>query len=141
MHTYPAWRLWLVAVVMALALVLALPNVFGEAPALQLSRNDRSAFTEQGAASVTGILQSKGIRFDAAYTEGDRLVLRFDAVEQQLAARDAIQQGAPREYLIALSQASRMPGLSHAAARRTHPLHGHTGRRHGRHSHVAADRR
>ena len=31
MHTYPAWRLWLVAVVMALALVLALPNVFGEA--------------------------------------------------------------------------------------------------------------
>jgi preprotein translocase subunit SecD len=110
MHTYPAWRLWLVAVVMALALVLALPNVFGEAPALQLSRNDRSAFTEQGAASVTGILQSKGIRFDAAYTEGDRLVLRFDAVEQQLAARDAIQQGAPREYLIALSQASRMPG-------------------------------
>jgi hypothetical protein len=28
------------------ALVLALPNVFGEAPALQLSRNDRTAVTQ-----------------------------------------------------------------------------------------------
>jgi len=110
MHTYPAWRLWLVAVVMALALLLALPNVFGEAPALQLSRNDRAAFTPQGQASVTGILEQKGIPVDAAFIEGDRLILRFPGVEQQLAARDAIQQGAPREYLVALSQASRMPG-------------------------------
>jgi len=110
MHSYPAWRLWLVAIVMALALLLALPNVFGEAPALQLSRNDRVAFNEQYQAAVTGILESKGIPVDAAYIDADRLVLRFPDVAQQLAARDAIQQGAPREYLIALSQASRMPG-------------------------------
>ena len=110
MHTYPAWRLWLVAVVMALALLLALPNVFGEAPALQLSRNDRAAFTPQGQAAVIGILEQKGIPVESAFIEGDRLILRFPGVEQQLAARDAIQQGAPREYLVALSQASRMPG-------------------------------
>jgi preprotein translocase subunit SecD len=110
MHTYPAWRLWLVAIVVLVALILALPNVFGEAPALQLSRDDRAAFTEQTQAGVTAILEAKGIPVDAAYVEGDRLVLRFADVERQLAARDAIQQGAPREYLIALSQASRMPG-------------------------------
>ena len=110
MHTFPAWKLWLVAIVMTLALVLALPNVFGEAPALQLSRNDRAAFTEQGQAAVAGLLEQKGIPVDATFLEGDRLILRFAGVEQQLAARDAIQQGAPREYLIALSQASRMPG-------------------------------
>ena len=46
MHTYPAWRIWLVAVAVALALLLALPNVFGDAPALNLSRNDRVAFDE-----------------------------------------------------------------------------------------------
>ena len=40
MHTYPAWRLWLVAVVVAAALLLALPNVFGDAPALHLSRSE-----------------------------------------------------------------------------------------------------
>jgi preprotein translocase subunit SecD len=110
MHSYPAWKIWLVAIVMLVALVLALPNVFGESPALQLSRNDRAAFTEQSQSAVTAILAAKGIPVDAAYPEGDRLVLRFASVERQIKARDAIREGAPREYLIALSQASRMPG-------------------------------
>jgi preprotein translocase subunit SecD len=110
MHTYPAWRLWLVAVVMLVALVLALPNLFGEGPALQLSRDDRAAFTEESAGAVTGILAAKSIEPEASWIEGDRLVLRFDEPAQQLAARDAIRGAAPREYLIALSQAPRMPG-------------------------------
>jgi preprotein translocase subunit SecD len=114
MHSYPAWRIWLVAIVMLLALVLALPNVFGEAPSLQLSRDDRAPFNEQTQAGVTALLSAKGIPVDAAHIEGDRLVLRFEDVEQQLAAREAIQQGAPGEYLAALSQSSRMPGWMRA---------------------------
>ena len=42
MHTYAPWRLWLVFATLVLGLLLALPNVFGDAPALQLSRNDRT---------------------------------------------------------------------------------------------------
>jgi preprotein translocase subunit SecD len=110
MHTYPAWRLWLVAVVVALALLLALPNVFGEAPALHLSRDDRAAITEQSQAAVMEILSARQVAVDAAWIEGDRLVLRFDAAAQQLAAREAIAAAAPREYLVALSMAPRMPG-------------------------------
>jgi preprotein translocase subunit SecD len=110
MHSYPAWRLWLVAVVMAIAVVLALPNVFGDAPALHISRNDRAAFTEQTEGAVTGILAAKGIPVVDAHLEGDRLVLRFDDVAQQVQAREAITAAAPREYLIALSREPRMPG-------------------------------
>jgi preprotein translocase subunit SecD len=114
MHTYPAWRVWLVAAVLLLALLLALPNVFGEAPALQLSRDDRSPVTEGNLSSVTSILEAKGIPVDAAYIEDDRLVLRFDDAEARLAARDAIKEQTGREYLLALSQASRMPGWMRA---------------------------
>jgi preprotein translocase subunit SecD len=114
MHSYPAWRLWLVAIVMLLALVLALPNVFGEAPALQLSRDDRAPFNEQSQAGVTAVLAAKGIPVEAAHLEGDRLVLRFANAEQQLAARNTIQQGTKGEYLVALSQWSRMPGWMRA---------------------------
>ncbi len=63
---------------------------------------------------MIAVLSSKGIPVEAAHLEGDRLVLRFDSVEQQLAARDAIQQGSPGEYLVALSQSSRMPGWMRA---------------------------
>ena len=114
MHTYPAWRLWLVAVVMALALVLALPNVFGEAPALHISRDDRAAFTELTQAEVTGILAAKAVPVSASWLEGDRLVLRFDDAAQQRQAREAIAAAAPRQYLVALSQAPRMPGWMRA---------------------------
>ena len=110
MHSYPAWRLWLVAIVMAIAVVLALPNVFGDAPALHISRNDRAAFTEQTQGAVTGILAAKNIPVADAHLEGDRLVLRFEDAAQQGEARAAITAAAPREYLIALSQAPRMPG-------------------------------
>jgi len=114
MHTYPAWRLWLVAVVMALALVLALPNVFGEAPALHISRDDRAAFTELTQAEVTGILAAKAVLVSASWLEDDRLVLRFDDAAQQRQAREAIAAAAPRQYLVALSQAPRMPGWMRA---------------------------
>ncbi len=114
MHSYPAWRLWLVAVVMAIAVVLALPNVFGDAPALHVSRNDRAAFTEQTKGAVTGILAAKGIPVADAHLEGDRLVLRFDDVAQQVQAREVITAAAPREYLIALSREPRMPGWMRA---------------------------
>ena len=114
MHSYPAWKIWLVTIVMLVALVLALPNVFGEGPALQLSRNDRSAFTDQAQAAVSSILATRDLEADAAYREGDRLVLRFETVEQQLQARDAIREGAAGDYLVALSQVPRTPAWMRA---------------------------
>jgi preprotein translocase subunit SecD len=109
MHTYPAWRLWLVAIVLTFGLVLALPNVFGEAPALQLSRNDRTAVTDGGRQQVVALLQSRGVAVDQSYLEADRLVLRFDDVDSRLEARDIVQEALGREYLVAFSEVSRMP--------------------------------
>jgi preprotein translocase subunit SecD len=114
MHTYPAWRIWLVVIVLAVGLVLALPNVFGEAPALQLSRNDRTAATEAGRGQVVAMLQAKGVAVENSYLEGDRLVLRFDNVNDRLKARDVVQEGAGREYLVALSDVPRTPGWMRA---------------------------
>jgi preprotein translocase subunit SecD len=110
MHTYPASRLWLVAIVMLIALLLALPNVFGEAPAVQLSRNDRLAATEADIATVKATLAAKGIAIDDSHLEGDRVVFRFDKVDEQLRAREAIQAAHGQQYLAALSQAARTPG-------------------------------
>ena len=61
MHSYPAWKIWLVVIVLLAGTVLALPNVFGEAPALQLSRNDRTAVTDVQRQQVVSLLQSKGV--------------------------------------------------------------------------------
>ena len=114
MHTYPAWKVWLVSIVILVGLLLALPNVFGEAPALQLSRNDRTPVTELGRSALVGTLGAKGVTVGAAYFEGDRLVLRFDNVNDRLKARDVLQESAGKEYLLALSDVPRTPAWMRA---------------------------
>jgi preprotein translocase subunit SecD len=109
MHQFPAWKYWLVVSVLALSVFLALPNVFGEGPALQLTRNDRQSFDAAGETRVQEILQAKQIAVEASYREDDRLVLRFSDPEHRTAAREAIEAGAKSEYLIALDEVSRMP--------------------------------
>jgi preprotein translocase subunit SecD len=114
MHTYPAWKIWLVSIVLLVALVLALPNVFGEAPALQLSRNDRTAVTQANLDQVVAQLEAQNIDVESAYLEGDRLVLRFDDQAAQLKSRDLLNSTGAREYLVALSEVPRTPGWMRA---------------------------
>jgi preprotein translocase subunit SecD len=110
MHSYPAWKVWLVAIVLFAAALLALPNFFGDTPALQLSRNDRTAVAEADRGSVTAVLAGKNIPIESSYLSEDRLVLRFHTVEQQLEARDVLQESSGEDYLVALSHVPRTPG-------------------------------
>ena len=114
MHSYPAWKIWLVAIVLLAATLLALPNVFGEAPALQLSRNDRTAVTDAQRQQVVASLQSQAVTVDSSYLEGDRLVLRFDDAEARQKARDAVLKTLGTEYLPALSEVPRTPAWMRA---------------------------
>src|SRR5687767_11837789 len=110
MHSYPAWKVWLVAIVLLGSALFALPNFYGDAPALQLSRNDRAAMAEADVGSVTTALAAKNIPVEASYLAEDRLVLRFHTVEQQLSGRGVLQESSGEEYLVALSHVPRTPG-------------------------------
>jgi len=109
MHSYPAWKIWLVAIVLFACALLALPNLYGDAPAVQLSRNDRAAATQADHDAVTAVLAQHKIPVESIYLSDDRLVVRFHSVEQQLAARDALQESSGRDYLVALSHVPRTP--------------------------------
>lgn len=110
MQRYPLWKGILVAAVMVAAILLALPNWYGESPALQLSRHDRAPVAAEAAERIEADLRSAGISPEERFIDGDgRLWLRFGAVPAQLAARDLIQRNAEGEYAIALTFASRAP--------------------------------
>jgi len=96
--------------VMLLALVLALPNVFGTAPALQLSRKDGELFVGASAAQpFLELLAREQVTPDASFVEAGRVVLRFVDVPAQLKARDLIEASAPGAYAIATTFASGAP--------------------------------
>ncbi len=110
MNRYPLWKGLLFAAVMVLALLLALPNLFGEAPALQLSRKDGELFV--GAASLQpfqDLLDREKIVPDATYLQAGRAVLRFTDVPTQLKVRDLVESSSPGAYAIATTFASRAP--------------------------------
>jgi preprotein translocase subunit SecD len=109
MYQIPTWRYWLVGIVLAAGLLLALPNLFGDEPAIQVSRDDRGAIDAAGQTRILGFLDAAKIARNAAYIEEDRLVVRFSRVDEQIRARDAISDAAPGEYIVALTSASRSP--------------------------------
>ena len=108
MIAYPRWKIVLVAIVLAVGIFLAVPNLFGEENALQLAR-DRAAVTESDRAGVVQVLKDKGVSPTGAFLDQGRLTLRFSSKQDQLKARDLISEARPNQFTIALSQASRVP--------------------------------
>jgi len=109
MYQFARWKYWLVIIVVVSGTLLALPNVFGEGPALQLSRNDRTAMDQAAQQRVLGVLEMQKITPEVSYLQKDRLVLRFADDRQQTSAREAILKGTSGDYLVALSSVPRMP--------------------------------
>lgn len=109
MYQFPAWKYWLVIIVLLVGTVFALPNLFGEGPALQLSRNDRVAIDAAGMERVKGILQAQNVAPEAAYLQKDRLVLRFATPDDRTKAQETIRTSARGDYLIAVTSAPKTP--------------------------------
>ena len=108
MIAYPRWKIVLVAIVLIVGIILALPNVFGEEDALQLAR-DRAAVVEGDRDAVLGLLKDTGISPSGAFLDQGRLTLRFSSKQDQLKARDVISEARHDDFTIALSQASKVP--------------------------------
>lgn len=122
MLEFPRWKYWLVAVVLLLATVVALPNVFGEDAALQMVRKDRAAVGVDAGREVIRLLADRGVAVSRNYEDQGRLMLHFDSVAQQLKARDAVNETYGKDYATALSFASRAPDWLRSVGLRPMPL-------------------
>jgi preprotein translocase subunit SecD len=108
MISYPRWKIALVAIVLLIGIFLAVPNLFGEENALQLAR-DRAAVTDDDRTAVEKILKDGNVTPSGAFLDQGRLTLRFSSKQDQLKARDLINEARPNQFTVALSQASRVP--------------------------------
>jgi preprotein translocase subunit SecD len=122
MLEYASWKYVLIGCVLLLALLFALPNVYGEDPALQVARKDRSAVTADGVTAVEGYLKGKNITFEKGYLDSGRLMIRFPSVTEQLKARDGVNEQFKDSYVTALSFASRAPEFFGKMGLRPMPL-------------------
>jgi preprotein translocase subunit SecD len=122
MLEYARWKYILIAAVLLLALLFALPNFFGNDPALQVERKDHAAIASDGTQALEGFLGKRGIHYDKGYVDSGRLMIPFANVADQLAARDAINDNLGETYRTALSNAPRTPAWLRALGLRPMPL-------------------
>ncbi len=109
MNRYPAWLNLLLIGILLLGTVLALPNIYGSVPAIQLADLDGNAYRESRLGEVVSILEGDDLAPEAAYIEDGRAVLRFETVDQQQQASVILGERLQRESSVALTLAPKLP--------------------------------
>jgi preprotein translocase subunit SecD len=116
MNRYPVWKYAIILIALVVGGLYALPNLFGESPAVQVSAAKSSLKLDAAAlARVEGALKTAGIAPDAVSLEGASIRARFGSTDVQLKAKDAIQKAlnpdaSDPSYVVALNLLSRSPG-------------------------------
>ncbi|WP_165006284.1 protein translocase subunit SecD [Neisseria yangbaofengii] len=104
MNRYPLWKYLLIAFTIIVAVVYALPNLFGETPAVQVSTNRQSiVINEQTQSRVESALKAANISTDGMFIADNSLKVRFKDAETQLKARDVIENTLGEGYITALN--------------------------------------
>ena len=109
MNHYPAWLNWLVLVIFLLGTALALPNIYGSGPALQIASTDGEPYGQAKIDQIVRILETDDLQPEAAYLQDGRVVLRFDSVEDQLNSSDRLRDRIGRNSSVVLTLAPKLP--------------------------------
>jgi preprotein translocase subunit SecD len=108
MNRFPFWGNLLVALIILGGLVFALPNVFGDDPALQITREDGNPITDITLSGINASLEAEGIEFLQPVADEQAVMMRFPDVASQLRASELLGETLPF-HIIALTLAPRTP--------------------------------
>jgi preprotein translocase subunit SecD len=125
MLDYARWKYYLVAGVLAVALLYALPNVFGDDYAIQLLQKSKEPVTAAQLTTIEQSLKTGGIPYKSLAIENGNAMLRFGSDADQLRARDYVKDeknGLAKNYLNAMQYASRAPAWMRAVGLKPMPL-------------------
>jgi len=122
MNDFPKWKYALIAVVILLGFVYALPNVFPPVTAVQISASHDAKVDAALKEKVLGVLQTRKIEFLDVNLEGERLLARFANPDLQLAAQDALKAELGDAYIVAPNLASTVPRWLTAIGANAMPL-------------------
>ena len=94
MNRYPVWKFVLMAIAVLVGLLYTVPNLYGDAPAVQVSA--ATLTTKVGtetATQVAQLLAAAAIKPDYVTFEGTSVHARFATTDTQIHARDVINAG------------------------------------------------
>ncbi|MCH2455301.1 MAG: protein translocase subunit SecD [Idiomarina sp.] len=109
LNKYPLWKNLLVIFVVLVAALYALPNIYGEDPAVQISADRNATIDASTMDRVRNTLDSVGIEPKSVSLENEQLLVRLNSDNEQLKARETILDSLGDNYIVALNLAPATP--------------------------------
>ena len=109
LNRYPLWKNLMVIFLVAIGVLYALPNLYGEDPAVQIS-GTRGQEADSGVLSeVQTVLKDNNLTTKSVVLENGSILVRFDNTDAQLLAKDKITEKLGTNYSVALNLAPATP--------------------------------
>jgi len=115
MNRYPMWKYATLVVALLVALIYTLPNFFPEAPAIQVSSGKATLKVDPSLVPrIERVLAEAGLKPDFVRFEGASVKARFDDLDSQRKAKDALSKALNPDpddtpYIVALNLLSSSP--------------------------------
>ena len=115
MNRYPIWKYIAMAIALVFGLLYSVPNLFGEAPAVQVSSGKATVKIDEGMVGrVRGALEKASIKPTGVFFDGNSVRVRLDDNDTQLKAKDALvaalnPDAADPSWIVALNLLSDSP--------------------------------
>lgn len=105
----PIWKYFVVIFVLAMCTLYALPNLYGEDHAVQISSGRNATVTQEMIPGVEASLDQANIAFKRVEIKDQRLLVRLNDSDTQLVAREHLNDVYSDDYLVAMNLAPDTP--------------------------------
>ncbi len=109
MNQYPLWKYLLILAVTLVSLLYALPNLYGEDPALQISPAGPTDLEPALEQRVVKVLEEKELPYKSVRFTPAHLLVRFHDPDVQLEAFSTLKEALGNGYVVALNLAPATP--------------------------------
>ncbi len=109
MKPYASWKYVALILAVVLGFLYAAPNLYGDNPSVQISRDSGDPLSASFGDEVQRILTAAGITPISSGVEDAQWIVRLDSTSSQLKAADSLKRELGRGYVVALNLASKTP--------------------------------
>ncbi|RUO39155.1 protein translocase subunit SecD [Pseudidiomarina aestuarii] len=109
LNKFPLWKNLMVVFIVAFAALYALPNLYGEDYAVQVSAGRTVTVNTETLGRVESALQAADIEMKGIALEDEQVLVRLNSDSDQLQARDVILRELGTDYFVALNLAAATP--------------------------------
>ncbi len=109
MNQYPLWKYILILLIISIGTIYALPNLWGEDPAIQVTSARGFPLPLDLTATIDNTLTEEQVSYKGREEVGNRLLYRFNSADDQLKAADALKEDLGDQFVVAVNLAHATP--------------------------------